>query len=84
MGLSYAAILRVDDDMDDDLLLDTKKLHEQLEEDRKDLSDKLALKFLFSTISAGSRQDTYNQTLVSDKRYNGETSLGHFVDNLKT
>ena len=73
MGSVYAAILNVDDDIDNDLLPDLpelrnknkkclccqvrklKCLHKQLTEERKDLSEKLALKSLCSTISANSR-----------------------------
>ena len=61
-----------------------KKLYEELEEERKDLSEKLALKALCSALFTGSRQDSYNQKPISEKKYNGETSLGNFVDDLKT
>ena len=72
MGLTYAAILNVNDDTDANLLLDLpelrtkmkkrrrrqaqklKRLHKQLTAERKDHYEKLALKTLVSTISAGS------------------------------
>ena len=51
---------------------------------RKDHDEKLALKMLASSITYNFWQDTYDQKPVSERRYDGETSLSHFVNDLKT
>ena len=59
-------------------------MYAEFKAERNDHSKKLALKALISTITANSRQETSEQKLFSSRRYDGETSLSHFVDDLKT